>query len=1153
MLLQGSPAQKADLEQLLKDQQDPASPQYHKWLTPAQFGQRFGPSQNDIAAVTGWLTSQGFSVEKPSNGRQFLLFTGTSAQVESAFQTQMHRYAVNGKTHFGNATAASVPAALAPVVTGVASLNSFNQFRPQSYPAANPLILAGQYIFTGPADLAAIYDAAPLQKAGVEGQGQSIALIEESDFSAQDLADFRTLAGLPPAKVNVIQNGPDPGLLASDGEEFEAIADVEYAGALDPDVTVNFIVTASTEFNQGIDLSTVYAVDYAVSPVTSMSYGGCETINNTYGGSTVSLYAYAYEQGAAEGISHFVSSGDNGGDDCLYLGLSAGYGVNALGDSPWNVSAGGTEFIMPDPYVYFAPPNYTATGYIPESAWNDYENPYDGRSLAGNGGVSINFTKPDWQTGPGVPADGQRDTPDVSLLAADNLAYLTCEADIGLDCSAGNPGGVIGTSLASPNWAAIQTLVNQKNNLIGGAGNPNPTYYRLAAGANSPFHDITAGDTKVPDPDEILIGYIATPGYDLATGLGSVDVNKLATNWLPPTGTGAATVTLSTTAATITHGDPLTANVAVTSSGSTTPTGDIALMAGTQGVVQITLASGTSSFPFGASSGVELPGGTYNLTAHYAGDTNFAPATSNKVALTVNPEPTVTQGLFGGTVYYGTAVTLAGVAVGTNSGTQYPVPGTYTFSENGVTLGTGSLADTGEGFSAINVGTTASTTLSGAKTLAAGTHQIVVASPPATASFAASTSTPVSLVVVPSGVLVSLAPNHTTPAVNSTVNLVVSVVNLNGANVPVSGMVGVQDTTTSATFGPVALATKPDSTGAFDATLPATFTTTGVHTLIATYSGDASNLANLSGAVNVTVGVGKSATTTTIGGQSFGLAGNAVTVTANVAGDSSGAAPTGTITFTDTEANKGAGAVVGTATLGSNGSATLTTKTLSDGYHLITATYPGDTNYAASASFSIQVYIGDFTLTASPSTASAVAGQSTSAVTLTYTGSQDFSSITSGPGITLACSGLPTGAACNFSTTAIVPSDNSDGTTTGAATVTISTTGPLLSQASLNRPRNPWEAKIPMALAGLFVLGLPLAFRRRRLFTAFLGLALLAVLGSLTACNKNNGPNGQYNVTNPGTAAGTSTVTVTATLNTTSGALAHTAPITLTVTADGAN
>jgi len=748
LLLQGSAAQQADLTQLLKDQQDPKSAQYHRWLTPAEFGIRFGPSQNDIAKVNDWLTQQGFSVEKPANGRRFLLFTGTSAQVESAFQTEMHRYSVNGKSYFANARQASIPAALSPVVKNIATLDSFSKAYPQYSLAANPNILVGGYYYTGPADLAAIYDSTPLKTAGVQGQGQAIALIEESNIDPQDVTDFRTVTGLPAATLNVIVNGPDPGKLP--GEEDEAIADVSYAGAFAPSATLDFVVTASTEFNSGIDLSTLYAVDFDVAPITSLSYGGCETLNNSYFPGTETLYGYAYEQGAAEGISHFVSSGDYGGDACLYTGLSAGYGVNALGSSPFNVSVGGTEFIMPNPAAYFPPPSYTATAYVPESTWNDYENPYDGRPLAGTGGVSLTYQKPAWQTGPGVPADGQRDVPDVALVAGDNLAYLVCERDIGGDCSKGLAIGLIGTSLAAPSWASIQALVNQQNALVGGAGIPNPTYYALAAGSKSPFHDITQGDTKVPDPDGQLVGYAATPGFDLATGLGSVDVNKLATNWMPPTGAGNATVALTASGSTITHGDPLTANVSVTSSGSTVPSGDAAIMAGAQGVIQLTLDStGSSSFAFGSTSGVELPGGTYNLTARYAGDANFAPATSSAVAITVNPEPTTTLAASNVTssVPFGTAITLGAETVGNNSGTNYVVGGTYTFTENAATLGTASVFQPGESFAFTSTGVAASLTLSGAKALGAGTHSIVAASPAASASFQASTSAPLTVAV----------------------------------------------------------------------------------------------------------------------------------------------------------------------------------------------------------------------------------------------------------------------------------------------------------------------------------------------------------------------------------------------------------------------
>jgi hypothetical protein len=358
LLTERSAAQEADLEQLLQEQQDPSSPQYHQWLTPAEFGGRFGPSANDLAKITGWLQAQGFTVEPPANGRQFIIFTGSSAQVEAAFQTEIDRYSVNGKTYVANAKPASIPTALAPAVSGVASLNSFTQLAPQYHAAATPQIEIDNAALTGPADLSAIYDAAPLVKANVLGQGQSIALIEQSNIVLQDVTDFRKITGLPAATVNVIVNGADPGTVY--GDETEAIADVEYAGALAPDATLNVVVTGSTDFNQGVDLSTAYAVDNDIAPIAALSYGGCETLDDTFASAETELYKVAWEQGAAEGISEFVAAGDYGGDTCGYLGLSAGYNVNVLGDSPWNVSVGGTEFIMPDANVYFPPPSYTA-------------------------------------------------------------------------------------------------------------------------------------------------------------------------------------------------------------------------------------------------------------------------------------------------------------------------------------------------------------------------------------------------------------------------------------------------------------------------------------------------------------------------------------------------------------------------------------------------------------------------------------------------------------------------------------------------------------------------------------------------------------------------------------------------------------------------
>ncbi len=1150
LLLQGSDAQKADLTQLLKDQQDKKSPQFHKWLTPTQFGERFGPSDNDLAKVTGWLTAQGLSVEKPSNGRRFLLFTGTSTQVETAFQTEIHTYQVNGKTYFANSKQASVPTALAGVVKGVARMNSFNPAKPQISSIKKPQALVGGYIFTTPADLQAIYNSKPLNSAGMNGEGQSIALLEQSNINLQDVADFRNITGLPAANVNIIVNGDDPGLI---GDESEAIVDVDYAGAFVPNATLNFVVTASTEFNEGIDLSSVYAVDNLVSPITSLSYGGCESRNDTFYDGT--FYNYVWEQGAAEGISHFVSAGDNGGDSCGYTGLDAGYGANALGSTPYNVSVGGTEFLIPTLTTYFPAPDYIATGYIPESAWNDYENPDDGRPLAGGGGVSIDYAKPYWQTGPGVPADGARDLPDVSLLAGDNLAYLLCERDIGADCSQNIGAGEIGTSLAAPSWASIQALVNQKNNFLTGAGNPNPTYYALAASSNSPFHDITVGDTRVPDPDGALIGYETTQGYDLATGLGSVDINKLATSWLSPTGAGTATIALTADQTHVTHGDTVNTAVTVTgATGSAVPTGDIAILAGAEGVIQTTLdLTGASGFSFSAANGVVLPGGTYNLKAHYAGDAAYAPADSNLVPITVDPEPTTTYAAVSPkTAIFGEPVTFEASTVGNNNGTGAVVGGVYTFSENGAAIGTANVPFTGESFSDLARNFAAAITFQGTKSLAAGTHTIVISSPPASASFQASAAAAVTVTIQQAPVLVSLAVDHTTPAVGSTVNLTAKVIADYGGSVPVTGLVTFYDVSGGTTMmGSSPLQTAANSLGEFSATLPITGVTAGLHNFFAVYQGDANNLTNKSGSVDVTFG--QSATVTTLGSttiDTLALAGTSVTLQASVAGDTPSATPTGTVTFTDTNASSPVqlGTAPVTAAL-----ATLNISSLAAGRHNIIATYSGDSNFTGSVSGVTIVRIADFTITATPATASVVAGQTSSAVALAYAINYDIASYGGNPNVTFACSGLPTGATCNFANSSITPSVSSTGAVTASNSLTITTTGPTLTKASLEHPETPSHRGIGVALAGVLMLGLPLAFRRKRLLSAGFGLLTLVFVCCLSGCGgSSSGPTGAYNASG-GTPAGASTVTVTATVSGSSslGTVSHTATVALTVTAAG--
>ena len=470
------------------------------------------------------------------------------------------------------------------------------------------------------------------------------------------------------------------------------------------------------------------------------------------------------------------------------------------------------------------------------------------------------------------------------------------------------------------------------------------------------------------------------------------------------------------------------------------------------------------------------------------------------------------------------------------------------------------LAKTGESLAYATVGATANLTLQGAQSLGVGTHTISAASPPASASFLASSSTtPVAITVTKASVLVGINTNTTAPPLNSSVNLSASVIGYYGA--PVTGQVAFIDASTSPNInlGMVTLATTADAAGGYDATLPVAFTTAGLHVIYAEYLGDSNNFGGggyISGAVNITVG-GKASTSTTFTSYTglvlgtYAMAQNNISVTATVVGSSGSAAPTGMVTFTDAAASN---AVVGTAPVMSNGTATLTTKTLTGGTHYLVANYPGDTNFAGSISQSVEVIVGDFTLTSGTTSTTVADGQTSSAITLTYTGTADFTQFAGGAAlgsITLSCSGLPTGANCSFTPSVIAPTVNKNGTTSGTATVTITTTGPTLQKAANRMPDKPNGMGTPLALAGLLALGLPFAFRRRRYFAALLGLVLLAAISTLSGCN--NGGTLSYYVNSTGTPAGSSTVTVTATVNGGAlyGTVTHTATINLTVTAQG--
>ena len=735
LVLQRSPDQETALRQLIAQVHAPGSPNYHQWLTPDQFGAQFGASDQDIATIESWLGSHGFAVSKVNPGRGSIEFSGSVAQLRDAFHTQIHKYAVNGETHYANANDPQIPAALAPVIGGFASLNNFH---PKSYvkklgkASLNPTThqvtpswtwgnSSGENFVLAPGDFAVQYDLQPLYTANVNGAGQTIAIINDSNINIDLVNQFRTLFGLPANPPQVIIDGNDPGVDGinnpdgPNGDSVEAYLDVEWSGAVAPDATIDLVVAGDTSLESGLVLAMEHAVYGNVAPVISLSFGECESSL----GATNSFLNGLWEQAAAQGQTVMVSSGDNGSAGCdndnTQEWANSGQAVSGFASTPWNVAVGGTDFYYSDyatggaskaNYWNATPtqlPAVSIKGYVPEQPWND--GPYGldifnqfasngSTSIAGGSGGASNaaicsgaynpstgvctgtlsgYPKPSWQSGAGVPPDGVRDLPDVSLFAANgdnNSFYPICATDgdcqtAGLGSSPVQIYGVGGTSASSPAFAGMMALVVEK---WGRQGQANNILYALKTQYPAAFHDVTVGtismpcefapvDTpnciSVPNPESPLgsgitegqIGnttsktpeYNAAAGYNLATGLGTIDANNLVNDWNKITLLSTAT-TMTASQTSFAHGTAITISGAVTGTG--TPTGNVALMTDStepvnQGQAVFPLTSGA----YGNSTVNYLPGGTYHIWGQYGGDSkNQMSSSTPPIEITVAPE-----------------------------------------------------------------------------------------------------------------------------------------------------------------------------------------------------------------------------------------------------------------------------------------------------------------------------------------------------------------------------------------------------------------------------------------------------------------------------------------------------------------------------------
>jgi hypothetical protein len=689
LVLKRSPEQESTLQELLEGQQDKSSPNYHHWLTPDQFGQQFGPSDQDIQTVVAWLTSHGFQSIRASRGRSVIEFSGTVRQLESAFHASMHRYMVNGENHWANSMDPEIPVALGPVVAGILSLHNFAKkpqvhVSPETFTAkvaglAKPLVTSSSGTHAlSPADYNVIYNVNPLanQSLAVNGNGVTIAVVGRSNINIYDVVYFNQFFGNPSQIPQVIVNGVDPGDLGG-GEEVEAVLDATWSGALATAAWVKLVVSASTATTDGVDLSELYIIDNNMADIVTESFGDCEANVTSAEATAISQLA---EQAAAEGITYLVSAGDSGAAGCddpnSEVTATQPNSVNVLASTPYTVAVGGTEFNENgNNNTYWSSATggvETALSYIPEDVWNESCAGVNcpsgvGPSIwAGGGGGSMFFLTPWWQSGvAGIPSNA-RYLPDVSLTAAGHDPYLIC---LHSSCQPGGNislYGVFGTSASVQAFGGIMALVVQKTGSR--QGQANATLYKLAAMENMSqcnassftalamssgciFNDVTIGNNSVPG--ELGYGtssaqYRAGVGFDLATGLGSVNVANLVNQWNAAQFTSSITTLDMNGGAffSITHGTPVpfTITVAPKPPATGTPTGDVTLLATGGAAVPMELGHLTLSNGVASGSTDMIPGGAGAIEAHYSGDQTFGG--SNSAPFTqfgVNPEASKTS------------------------------------------------------------------------------------------------------------------------------------------------------------------------------------------------------------------------------------------------------------------------------------------------------------------------------------------------------------------------------------------------------------------------------------------------------------------------------------------------------------------------------
>ncbi len=1125
LVLQRSPGQEIALRQVLGSLQDPNSPQYRKWLTPEQLGAQYGVSDADIQTVSTWLASQGFKVGKVNKAKTIVEFSGSVGQLQTAFHTQIHNFAVNGEQHLANLSDPQIPAALAPVVIGLSSMNNFFPKPQHTKPVLGkydkttgklvPELTIGSgtptspyRLFLVPGDAGTIYDSPNsfntkfTGSASYTGANVTIGIAGDSNIATSDVLDYRSLFGLSATAPTVVVDGNDPGV---NGDVVEALLDLEVSGGLAPGATQIFYTSADTNLDSGLFLAIIRALDDNTVSILNVSFGGCEAHQGASGNQYINGL---WEQAAAQGISVTVSTGDAGSagcdDDNTQQRAELGLQVNGLASTPFNIAVGGTDFdvLATDFTKYVSPTNSSnftsALGYIPEEPWNN--------SPITNGLLTENTPYQD-------------SSGDTNIVGAGGGASgcIVPQYDLnGNLIGCGVSSGTI-TGWPKPSWQTGGSLNIPSDNVrdlpdlsLFSANGPNPATWLVC-------YTFTA-----PDGTNVTCAPDASDGFEFI-GVGGTSSSA------PAFAGVLALISQSQGGARLGQANYVLYNLANQSSVYSTAFHDV-----TTGNNSVYCASGTPDcgsnlFEAGYNAGTaydQASGlGSLDVT-QLINDWSKATFTSSTTSFTINGGTTPVS------ITHGQAVTLNATVAGAGGTPTGNVAIVGNANQQAGTYGANGLA-----VLALSGGTSGSQSYSN---LPGGTYT-VSANYGGDITFVQSQSTPAIEVTVAkeNSVMdmfaVNSVGNRFTPSGNYPYGTYFSLeaqpvgmsqVN-SGSPATATGSVEFTDTAGGpADYTSILL----NSFGYGE--LPVYYWSTAAHTVGASYAGD--NSFNASTATPISFTIIPAPTTNTVSTTPSTVTGGTFLITSLITPSpaSFGLAPSGIVTFT-----------LGGTTLGSAGvsppnpqvgpsvasiSIDLNASSLAAGANTISASYSGDTNYSASTGTVVVnavVVPASIALTPMPTavTISSPGQSGTSTVSVTPT------SYTGTLNLTCVLATAPSGANATYNPTCTLPATLAIASSSAAmASASVATTAPTIASPAYmatNGRSNRWySAAGRAALACILFFGIP---ARRRGWKSM--LSLLVFLVAMAGAGWGGGGGGGGGGGTPGTTIGSYTFTVTAT------------------------